>query len=56
MGDKMKRGCQNRDKMRSQAIQYRQQIHYDRVVEVGRDRQRKETRAKRLDIIVKKRY
>ncbi|MFA7319587.1 MAG: hypothetical protein WC022_03275 [Parcubacteria group bacterium] len=50
----MKRGCQNRDKVRSQAIQYRQQVHYGRVEEVGRDRQKKEERANRIDILVQK--
>ena len=50
----MKRGCQNRYKMRSQAIQYRQQIHYERVEEVARDSQKKEERAKRINILVQK--
>lgn len=49
----MKRGYQNDAKLKSQRILYRQDIHYERVQEVGMDRRKKEQRAKRFDIIVK---
>lgn len=50
----MKRGSQNRYKMRSQAIQYRQETHYERVQAIGMESLHREQRTKRIDVLVKK--
>ena len=50
----MKRGSQNLEKLRSQKILDRQEIHYERVQEVSMSFLKNEVRAKRLDIIIEK--